>query len=80
MFSVPLKYTTTYQHAFDERMNVLILQYVNEGMDGVAANNKARFEAKDYAEDVVKRVLIASDIGHETSDTPTRFAAPGTIT
>lgn len=73
MFSVPLKHTTTYQHAFDERMNILILKYVNEGMGGVAANNKARFEAKDYAEDVVKQILDAEEATHKTRDTLGRF-------
>lgn len=74
MFSVPLKHMTTYQHAFDECMSILILKYLKQGMDGVAASNKARFEAKDYAGDVVRRIMDADEATHETPAAPGRYA------
>ena len=76
MFSVPLKHTTTYQHAFDERMSFLISKYVSQGMDGVAASNKARFEAKEYAQEVVRRIVIANEVRDASGRFASRVATP----
>jgi len=60
MFNIPIEHTTTYQHVFEERMNVLVSQFVAEGMDELEASDKARFDAREYAVDFVRRLVESS--------------------